>query len=78
MPVRALNLKSTQSAREIEAGDGTIGIRMPLTLAGWDVVALVAANGDQPAVVTSADGEYFVGRTQDADEERYVITVELT
>lgn len=78
MAVKVMELKSEKSTAEIEAGEGTIDIEMPLTLAGWNIVEMVTGNGDLPVVVTSADGDHFIGVTQDVNEARYIITVELS
>jgi hypothetical protein len=78
MPRRSIDLKSGQSTAEIEAGDGTIEIQLPLTLAGWDLASMIGDNGSYPAVVTSADGDHFIGEVTEADDDRYTVTVELS
>jgi hypothetical protein len=77
MPGKITKLKSNRSTREIEAGDGTIDIQLPLTLAGWNITEMITDYGPHPVIVTSADGDYFLGEVTDADEERYTVTVEL-
>lgn len=78
MPSQVMKLKSDKGTAEIEAGGSVIDIQLPLTLKGWSLVELVAGFGGRTAVVRSADGGYFIGEVTDVDEERYVITVELS
>jgi hypothetical protein len=76
MAVKALELKSGKTTAEIEAGDGTLDIQLPLTLEGWSLTEMIRDHG-RDVVVQSADGAHFIGVVQDVDEARYVITVEL-
>lgn len=81
MAARALELKSGKTTAEIEAeaGEmlGLVDIKLPLTLAGWDIVALADENSGLPVVVRSADGDVFIGEISEVDEDRYTVTVEL-
>jgi hypothetical protein len=78
MAVKVLELKSSRSTREIESLDepGLLDVQTPLTAAGWLLVDIAQA-GDS-VVVTSADGDKFIGEVAGVDEDRYVITVELS
>jgi hypothetical protein len=75
---KALELTAREGTAEIEAGDGTIDVHLPLTLAGWNIVEMIAGYGPRPVVVTSADGDKFIGTITEADEARYILTVELS
>jgi hypothetical protein len=75
---KVMELKANESTAEIEAGDGTIDIHLPLTLKGWNLTEMITDYGPRPVVVTSADGDHFIGEVTEADEARYVLTVELS
>jgi hypothetical protein len=75
---KVMELKAKESTAEIEAGDGTLDIHLPLTLAGWNLVEMITGYGPRPVVVTSADGGKFIGEVTGADEARYILTVELS
>lgn len=79
--MKALNLVSPKSTAEIEAlgkDEEHLDIQLPLTLKGWDIVALANENWGRPVVVTSADGDVFIGEISDVDEGKYILTVELS
>ena len=78
MPSQVMKLNSDKSTAQIEAGESTIDIQLPLTFKGWSLVELVAGFGSQAAVVASADGGFFIGEVTGVDEGRYFLTVELT
>ena len=75
---KVMELKAKESTAAIAAGDGTLDIHLPLTLAGWNLVEMITDYGPRPVVVTSADGDKFIGEVTEADEARYILTVELT
>lgn len=78
----ALELTSDKTTAEIvkEAAGmlGLVDVQLPLTLKGWDLVEMAAENAGRPVVLRSADGDVFVGEINDADEGKYLITVELS
>lgn len=78
---KALELKSGKTTAEIEAEArgmcGLVDIQLPLTLEGWNLTEMISAR-PRDVVVRSADGDVFIGEVSDVDEDRYVITVDLT
>lgn len=78
MPSQVMKLKSDKGAAEIEADGSLIDIQLPLTLKGWSLAEMTAGFGGRTVVVRSADGAYFIGEITDVDEEKYILTVELS
>jgi len=78
MPAKAMELKSPQTAGEIEAGNSTVELQLPLTLSGWSLTGLFALYGPRPVVVRSADDSVFIGEVTETDELARVVTVELS
>lgn len=75
-PHQAVELESSMTTAEIKAGNGMIGISIPLSLARWDISVLLRTAS--VAVVRSADGDVFVGSVYDVDADRRSVTVELS
>jgi hypothetical protein len=71
-----MELKSDKGTAEIEAGGSTVCMSLPLSFKSWSISELLAGNRTQPAVVISADGDYFIGEVTGVDED-CVLTVEL-
>lgn len=77
MPSQVMELHSYQGTAEIEAGGSTVYISLPLSFKSWSLSELLAGSRTQPAVVISADGDYFIGEVTGVDED-YVLTVKLS
>lgn len=82
MALKAMELKSGKTTAEIEAeaGEncGLVDVQLPLTMAGWNLAEMIRDYGPRGVVLRSADGDVFIGEVTEADEGRYVLTVDLT
>jgi hypothetical protein len=76
MPGEVMTLKSDKTTTEIEAGPREVQVYAPLRLETW-VLADHAAEGSTLAVA-SADGGIFYGTVTHVNEQRRLVTVELS
>jgi hypothetical protein len=73
-----LELKSEQGWRSIAgeaAVEGSFTHQLPLTKRGWEIVESATCGDD--VILTSADGNTFLGTVQDINEDRYRLYIEL-
>lgn len=79
---KAMELKSGKTTAQIEAEArdmcGLVDVQLPLTLEGWNLTEMIRYYGARPVVVRSADGDVFIGEVNEVDEEKYVLTVDLS
>jgi hypothetical protein len=72
-----LHARETAAEMEDDArGDSTVAIQLPPTAVAWLVIEQ-SREGDRMSV-RSADGAFFIGEITEVDEDRYIITVELS
>lgn len=82
MALKAMELKSPKTTEQIQAeadeNCGLVDVHLSLSLESWNLVEMITDYGPRPVVLRSADGDVFIGEISEADEARYILTVELS